>query len=262
MKNKAERNSSISAILITLNEENNIARCLESVSFCDEIIVVDGGSSDKTIEIAKSFGAKVEVKTQWQGFGAQKTIALSRASGDWVLSIDADEVVSPELKLKILQAIDQDRINGFFINRLSNFLGHWMRHGGWHPDHILRLARKNECHFDLAPIHEKMIVNGPTGYLQGRLLHYSYPTIDRVLAKQARYALDSARSKSELKDSGYSVSNAMCRSFFKFIQLYFVRLGFLDGTPGLLAAISKSQETFWKYAAVRYIPESQEDRFK
>lgn len=262
MKNKAEPNSSISAILITLNEEKNIARCLESISFCDEIIVIDGGSSDKTIEIAKSFGAKVEVKTQWQGFGAQKSIAVSLASGDWVLSIDADEVVSPELKLEILQAIDQDRINGFFINRLSNFLGHWMRHGGWHPDYILRLARKNECQFDLAPIHEKMIVNGPTGYLQGRLLHYSYPTIDKVLAKQARYALDSARSKSESRGSRHSVASAMCRSLFRFIQLYFVRLGFLDGTPGLLAAISKSQETFWKYAAVRYIPESQEDRFK
>ncbi len=262
MNNKTERSSSISAILITLNEENNIARCLESVSFCNEIIVVDGGSSDKTIEIAKSFGAKVEVKTQWQGFGAQKSIALSLASGDWVLSIDADEVVSPELKLEILQAIDQDRINGFFINRLSNFLGHWMRHGGWHPDYILRLARKNECQFDLAPIHEKMIVNGATGYLQGRLLHYSYPTIDAVLAKQARYALDSARSKSESRGSRHSVASAMCRSLFRFIQLYFVRLGFLDGTPGFLAAISKSQETFWKYAAVRYMPESQKDRFK
>jgi len=262
VKNKAERNSSISAILITLNEENNIARCLESVSFCNKIIVIDGGSSDKTIEIAKSFGAEVEVKTQWQGFGAQKSIALSLASGDWVLSIDADEVVSPELKLEILQAIDQDRINGFFINRLSNFLGHWMRHGGWRPDYILRLARRNVCQFDLAPIHEKMIVNGPTGYLHGKLLHYSYPTIDKVLAKQARYALDSAREKSGPRGSGYSVASAMCRSMFKFIQLYIVRLGFLDGTPGLLAAISKSQETFWKYAAVRFLTESQEDIFK
>ena len=257
-----KKNSSISAILISLNEEKNIARCLESVSFCNEIIVIDGGSSDETIEIAKSFGAKVEVRTQWQGFGAQKSIALSRASGDWVLSIDADEVVSPELRLAILQAIEQDQVAGFCINRLSNFLGHWMRHGGWHPDYILRLAKKNECHFDLAPIHEKMIVNGQTGYLHGKLLHYSYPTIDKVLAKQARYALDSARSKSELMDSGYSVSNAICRSFFKFTQLYILRLGFLDGAPGLLAAISKSQETFWKYAAVRFLTESQEDRFK
>ena len=262
MKNKAERNSSISAILITLNEEKNIARCLESVSFCNEIIVIDGGSSDKTIEIAESFGAKVEVKTQWQGFGAQKSIALSLASADWVLSIDADEIVSPELKLEILQAIDQDVINGFCINRLSNFLGHWMRHGGWHPDYIMRLARKNECQFDLAPVHEKMIVNGPTGYLQGKLLHYSYPTIDKVLAKQARYALDSARSKSDSKGPGYSVASAMCRSIVKFIHLYIMRLGFLDGKPGLLAAISKSQETFWKYAAVRFLTESQEDRFK
>jgi glycosyltransferase involved in cell wall biosynthesis len=257
-----KKNSSISAILISLNEEKNIARCLESVSFCNEIIVIDGGSSDKTIEIGKSFGAKVELNTQWQGFGTQKSIALSRASSDWVLSIDADEVVSPELKLEILQAIDQDRINGFFINRLSNFLGHWMRHGGWRPDYILRLARRNVCQFDLAPIHEKMIVNGPTGYLHGKLLHYSYPTIDKVLAKQARYALDSAREKSGPRGSGYSVASAMCRSMFKFIQLYIVRLGFLDGTPGLLAAISKSQETFWKYAAVRFLTESQEDRFK
>ena len=262
MKNKAEPNSSISAILITLNEEKNIARCLESVSFCNEIIVIDGGSSDETIEIAKSFGAKVEVKTQWQGFGAQKSIALSLASADWVLSIDADEIVSPELKLEILQAIDQDVINGFCINRLSNFLGHWMRYGGWYPDFVLRLAKKNECQFDLAPIHEKMIVNGPTGYLHGRLLHYSYPTIDKVLAKQARYALDSARNKSESRGSRCSVAGAMCRSMFKFIQLYIVRLGFLDGKPGLLAAISKSQETFWKYAAVRFLTESQEDRFK
>ena len=253
---------SISAILITLNEQKNIARCLESVSFCNEIIVIDSGSSDKTVEIAESFGAKVHLNSNWRGYGIQKSIALDLASSNWVLSIDADEVISPELKLEILEAIDQDVTNGFWVSRLSNFLGHWMRHGGWYPDLVLRLAKKNECQFDLAPIHEKMVVNGPTGYLQGTLFHYSCPAIDQVLAKQARYALDSARKKSGPRGSGYSVASAMCRSMFKFIQLYILRLGFLDGTPGLLAAISKSQETFWKYAAVRFLTESQENRFK
>jgi glycosyltransferase involved in cell wall biosynthesis len=245
---------SLSAVIITLNEETNIARCLESVSFCSERVVLDGGSTDNTVQIAKSLGASVELNTTWQGFGIQKSTALNLARSDWILSIDADEVITPNLASEILGAVQQDKIDGFFINRLSNFLGHWMRFGGWYPDYVLRLARREVCYFDTVPLHEKLIVQGTTGQLKSPLLHYSYPTIESVLLKRTRYSIASAHLK-RANNRSYSVVESSARSLWAFMQNYLFRLGFLDGAPGLIAALSKSQETFWKYAATKYLQE-------
>jgi glycosyltransferase involved in cell wall biosynthesis len=242
----------LSAIVITFNEEINIARCLKSLSFCNEIIVLDSGSTDHTVKIAESLGAKVSINTSWPGFGIQKSTALNLASYDWILSIDADEVITPNLASEILKAVQQDKIAGFYINRLSNFLGHWMHFGGWHPDYVMRLARRALCHFDTVPLHERLIVQGTTDKLKSHLLHFSYPTIESVLLKRTRYAIASAHLKRTNKRS-YGVVESLVRSLWAFTQSYLFRLGFLDGTAGLLAAISRSQETFWKYAATKYV---------
>lgn len=243
--------NSISAILITLNEEQNLKRCLSSIGFCDEIVVIDGGSSDKTEEIAKSCGAKFFVEAQWKGFGVQKSIALNRATGTWILSIDADEVVSSELRESIYAAIKQDSFSGFYVNRKTNFLGRWMRFGGWYPDRVLRLAKRQTCHFEQAPLHEKLVVQGRTSRLSGDLFHYSYPTVESALNKQVRYSMASAELKAAHYGK-YSIFSAVIRALWNFSHNYFLRLGFLDGTEGLIAAVSKSQETFWKYAATSY----------
>jgi glycosyltransferase involved in cell wall biosynthesis len=255
VSNNLVRTPSITAVIITLNEESNIARCLESVSFCSEVVVLDGGSNDNTVQIAKSLGAVVELNPSWRGFGVQKSIALSLASSDWVLSIDADEVLTPNLVSEILGAVQQDTVDGFYINRRSNFLGHWMRFGGWYPDYVLRLARRESCYFDTLPVHEKLIVQGVTGYLKSPLLHFSYPTIESILLKRTRYAIASARLK-RANNRSYNVIGSFVRSLLSFAQCYVFKLGFLDGTAGLIAAISKSQETFWKYAATKYLEKS------
>jgi glycosyltransferase involved in cell wall biosynthesis len=243
--------NSISAILITLNEEKNLAKCLESLIFCKEIIIVDGGSSDQTVEIAKSYAAKVFVEAEWRGFGIQKSIALSKAQNEWVFSIDADEIASAELKSSICRAIEENNFAGFYINRRNKFLGRWMRHGGWHPDMVLRLAKRKECFFDETPIHERLLVRGSTSRLEGDLLHDSYPTIESILNKQARYSIVSAQLKSTQRRN-FPAYSAFTRALWSFLHNYFLRLGFLDGNEGLIAAVSKSQETFWKYAATSY----------
>jgi glycosyltransferase involved in cell wall biosynthesis len=244
---------SISAILITLNEQKNIRNCLQSLLFCDEVIVVDGGSQDNTVQIAHSLGARIVTKVSWEGFGAQKSFALSLASSEWILSIDADEEVSPALQNEILMAISAGKSDGFYLSRRTQFLGRWLRWGGWSPDYVLRVARRSTCRFDDSPIHEKIILSGSAERLKSPLKHYSYPRISDVIQKQSRYSLASAAMKVRESPSNYSLTGAICRAAWKFFYLFVLRCGFLDGKTGLIAAISKSQETFWKYAAVSYL---------
>jgi len=242
---------SISAIIITRNEANNLSDCLRSVAFCDEIILVDNGSEDETCAIAQAHGAIIINSQHWPGFGLQKQRALDAAHGDWVLSIDADERVTPELALEIIAATQTDDVNGYWINRKSQFLGKWMRHGGWYPDRLLRLARRAKAEFDPTPIHEKMLVTGKTASLTAPLLHYSYRTIEDVLAKQKNYALAAAEKK---RSAGVSTGlfAALGLGLWTFTRAYLLRLGFLDGRHGLVAAVAKSQETFWKYLAAAW----------
>jgi glycosyltransferase involved in cell wall biosynthesis len=241
----------ISAILITLNEEKNLGECLESVAFCSEKIVIDGGSTDRTVEIAYQYHCHVITQTKWYGFGLQKQMALDAASSEWVLSIDADERITPALAQEIQQAIRSGQADGYFIKRQSQFLGKWMRHGGWYPDRVLRLAKRESARFDPIPIHEKMLVSGPIAELNHPMLHYSYRSVEDVLTKQKTYALAGAAKKSGAGVSG-GVAIALLRSGWTFVRLYGVQLGFLDGRQGLVAALAKSQETFWKYLAAAW----------
>jgi hypothetical protein len=249
----------LSAVLITKNEEKQIAECLESLRFCDEIIVVDSASSDRTVKIAQDFGCRVIQTTDWPGFGLQKQRALDQARGQWVLSIDADERVTPALANEIRKTIVSGTARGYFIKRKSQFLGRWMRFGGWHPDHVLRLAQREFCGFEPALVHEKMLVSGPTSRLKNHFLHYSYRSISDVLEKQKKYALlGASRLKTQrfaqAQASSISLLSAIGHSLWTFFRLYVVQLGALDGRQGLLSAIFKSQETFWKYIAVEFEP--------
>jgi glycosyltransferase involved in cell wall biosynthesis len=241
----------ISAILITLNEGRNLAECLESISFCPEKIIIDGGSTDETVEICHRYHGRVMFQSDWLGFGLQKQKALECATGEWILSIDADERITPELAAEIQQAIRSNAADGYYIARRSQFLGRWMRHGGWYPDRVLRLARRANARFDPTPVHEKMLVSGRIAELKQPMLHYSYRSIEDVLAKQKTYALAGAAKKSGAGVSG-GMAMALLRSGWTFVRLYVVQLGLLDGRQGLVAALAKSQETFWKYLAAAW----------
>ena len=246
------RKLQISACLITHNEEHNIRRCLDSLDFCQEIVVVDGGSTDRTISQAKEYNAKIIENKLWLGFGNQKQIAINSASNDWILSIDADEVVTVELREEIIRCVQESSYDGLYFNRQSIFLGKQMHYGDWRSDRVLRLARRGSCFFEEKLIHEKLVVTGKTASLGGYLLHYSYPDIQTVLTKNTRYALTSAKAKIG-ESKRYSVYYALVSAVWTFIRNYILKLGFLDGQEGLLAAVSKSQEVFWKYAATRYL---------
>jgi len=239
----------ISAILIVKNERENIAECIGALGFCDEIVIVDSGSSDGTVEIARDLGAKVHVEADWQGFGIQKQRALDHATGDWVLSVDADERVPGKLREEIEAAVADRRYAGYEINRLSWFLGKPLRHGGWYPDHVLRLACRDKARFLPAAVHEWLEVDGAAGRLGEPMIHYSYRTIDDVLAKLRRYALASAEARRRAGVKG-GLFAAILRSLFGFLKAYFLQAGLLDGRRGFVAAVFRSQETFWRYLAV------------
>jgi glycosyltransferase involved in cell wall biosynthesis len=242
---------SISVIIITRNEANNLPDCLRSVAFCNEIILVDNDSEDETRAIAQAHGATVISSQHWPGFGLQKQRALDAAHGDWVLSLDADERVTAELASQIIAATQASDVDGYWINRKSQFLGKWMRHGGWYPDRLLRLARRSKAKFDPTPIHEKMLVTGKTATLSAPILHFSYRSIEDVLTKQKNYSLAGAAKK---RGAGASANllTALGLGIWTFTRAYLFRLGFLDGSQGFVAAVTKSQETFWKYLAVAW----------
>jgi glycosyltransferase involved in cell wall biosynthesis len=175
---------SLSVILITKNEEANLKDCLESVSFANEIIVVDSQSSDKTQEISKSFGAKLEITSDWPGFGPQKNRALNLATQEWVLSIDADERVTPALKEEILKVISsKESANCYAIPRSSWYCGRFMKHSGWYPDYVDRLFKRGTAKFSDHLVHERLLPSGAVGQLQNHFLHYSFRDFSQVLKK-------------------------------------------------------------------------------
>jgi glycosyltransferase involved in cell wall biosynthesis len=249
--NEATKKFTISAVLITLNEERNLAECLDSLSFCDEIIIVDGGSTDKTVAIASRYTSKLYVEENWRGFGQQKQRALELASCEWILSIDADERVTKSLQVEILSQLESGVHDGYRLNRVTFFLGRPLLRGGWHPDFVLRLARRRGAAFDLAVVHEALLTDGKVGLLNGVLEHYSYCNVSDILTKMRRYALASSQKKRELGLHG-GISLAIARSIWTFLMLYIIRGGLLEGKIGLVASIAKSQEVFWKYVAVDF----------
>ena len=239
----------LSVIVITKNEARDIARCLASVAWADEIIVLDSGSSDDTVAICQRFTQQVVV-TDWPGFGRQKQRALDRARGDWVLSLDADEEVSPALKQEIQQAMLRTDVQGLELPRLSSYCGRQMRHGGWWPDPVLRLFRRDAGRFSDDVVHERVVVAGSIGRLREPLLHESYVDLDEVLSKVNRYSTLGAQ---QLFAQGRrsSLGLAIGKGIWTFLRTYVLRAGFLDGPQGLMLALSNAQTSYYKYLKLR-----------
>ncbi len=239
----------LSAILITKNEASDLPDCLASLAFCDEIVVVDSGSTDATVAIARAAGAVVVETADWPGFGPQKQRALDRATGDFVLSVDADERIPDDLGAEIRAAIASGTFAGWRINRRSSFLGRFLAHGGWYPDRILRLARRDVARFTPDRVHERMEVAGAVGDLAADMIHHSYRSIDEVLDKGRRYALASAAERRARGKTG-GLASAIGRGLWAFVRHYLLKQGFRDGAHGFVAALAKAQETFWRWLAV------------
>ena len=238
---------SLSVILITKNEEANLKDCLESVSFADEIIVVDSQSSDKTQEIARSFGAKLEITSDWPGFGPQKNRALNLTTHDWVLSIDADERVTPELKQEILTAIaSPNAADCYAIPRSSWYCGRFMKHSGWYPDYVDRLFKRGSAKFSDHLVHERLLPTGSSGKLKNHFLHYSYRDFSQVLKKVDVYSSAAAQQAFKQGKKG-GLGEALIHGFWAFFRTYVLRRGFLDGKHGLALAISNAATSYYKY---------------
>ena len=238
---------SLSVILITKNEEANLKDCLESVSFADEIIVVDSQSSDKTQEIARSFDAKLEITSDWPGFGPQKNRALNLATQDWVLSIDADERVTPELKQEILATMSSaNAADCYAIPRCSWYCGRFMKHSGWYPDYVDRLFKRGSAKFSDHLVHERLLPTGSSGKLKNHFLHYSYRDSSQVLKKVDVYSSAAAQQAFKQGKKG-GLGEALIHGFWAFFRTYVLRRGFLDGQYGLALAISNGATSYYKY---------------
>ncbi|MCW9023530.1 MAG: glycosyltransferase family 2 protein [Gammaproteobacteria bacterium] len=239
----------VSAIVITLNEEASIEDCLESVAWADEIIIVDSGSTDSTLDIARKYTDKIYIETDWQGYGIQKQRAQDKASGKWILSIDADERVSPELKKEIETVISQSDIAAYSMPILPYCFGRFIRHGGWYPAPKVRLYPREKARYGSQQVHEKLEYHGdvPVKQLNGDLLHYTYRDLEHYLVKSAHYAAAWA-SQREAKGKKASLLQGAIHALTCFLRMYIFRAGFLDGKQGFLLAALSSHSTFVKYA--------------
>jgi len=235
----------LSSITITGNEAANIADCIDSLKFCDERIVVDGGSKDDTVAIAEKHGATV-YHHPWTNHGRQKNIALSHATGDWVLLLDADERVSPALAAEIRKAMEDTDAAGFEMPRLSFFCGRWMRHSGWYPDYVLRLFRRERGLFSDHLVHTHVICDGKVKRLVTPLTHFAVRQIQDSIAKMDSYSTAGA---AEIVATGKALkfSSGISHGVWAFMRCYFLQLGFLDGREGFLLAVLNAEGTYYKY---------------
>jgi len=245
----------ISVTIITKNEEHNIRDCLESVKWADEIVVVDNGSTDDTLKICREYGAGVYPE-EWKGYSGQKNSAIDKSRNEWVLSLDADERVSPDLHREISATLEGNpSSDGFFIARKNFFLGRWIRHCGWYPDFNLRLFRKSRGRFQERAVHERVEVQGETGTLKHPLIHETYRSLGEFYRRIDRYSTLAAR---ELHSQGkrYRFRDLFFRPPFTFLQMYFLRAGFLEGHSGFLLSSLYSFYTFAKYAKLKELEEN------
>lgn len=248
----------LSVAIITFNEEANLTRTLESVSFADEIVVVDSGSSDRTAEIARSFNARI-LEHLWTGFASQKNFAISQCTGDWILSLDADEELSHELQFQIQALlVSNPPADAYFLKRRNLFLGRWIKHGGFYPDPKLRLFRRTAANFartprfEERPVHETIVFDGISATLDYDLIHHAYPTLSTYIEHMDRYSSLGAElllAKGRRSRSWLSfLFNVWIVPTLTFQWNYIVRLGFLDGREGLLLHLYHAVYTSWKYA--------------
>ena len=244
----------LSVILITHNEEANLADCLASLEgIAQQIVVVDTNSSDRTLDIAKSYGAVIAQPQDWPGFGPQKNRALDLATGEWVLSLDADERLTPALKSEIVTAIHHSaHVDCFAIPRLSWYCGRFIRHSGWNPDYVDRLFKRGSARFSDDLVHERLITSGQVAKLENPMLHYSFMNYSQVLQKIDRYSTASAE-QAFAKGKTSTPLKAVLHGAWSFFRTYFLRAGFLDGPQGFTLAMSNAQGTYYRYVKLWHL---------
>jgi glycosyltransferase involved in cell wall biosynthesis len=238
----------ISACIITFNEEKNIEACLESISWVEEIIVVDSMSNDRTIELCSKHTEKVYQK-EWQGHVKQKNHALDIAQNEWVLCLDADERVSPGLRREIEECLSgkKQAADGYFFPRHSFYLGRWINHGGWYPDYKLRLFRKSKGRWGGKDPHDRVMLDGSSAYLKSDLLHYVYRNLSHQLQTVDNFSAITATIM-DAEGERFSAAQLVFRPVLKFLGTYFIKRGFLDGMPGLVISVVSSFYVFLRYA--------------
>lgn len=239
------RKQTLTVIIAAKNEGRHIKDCVNSVAFADEVLVLDSGSSDDTAAQAREAGATVHI-TDWPGYGPQQLRGIGLATSDWVLSLDADERVTDDLRCEIQVAIGQSNLDGYLLPRHSSLCGVFIEHGGWRPDFTLRLAKRRLAGFTDHFLHAHMTVNGKIGRLNSPIIHFSYRTLDDVLEKLNRYSKGAAID-ALARGGSSSLTKAIFKSIWAFIRTYFVRKGFLDGKMGLVLAIYNAHTTYYKY---------------
>lgn len=249
------KSKNISVVIITLNEEKNIERCIHSAKqISNDIVVVDSGSKDKTMQLANKMGARVFIKT-WEGYAAQKNFGNQKTINNLIFSMDADEEISKELASNILKAVstNNNEVN-LSVNILSNFEGKFIYHGGWYPDWHIRLFNKLITTWNNDLVHERLVHNKtvPTINLQGNLMHYTATTRDFFWKKMERYAFLYAENKVEKKIE-YNAAKKYYSSIFRFIKEYIIKMGFLDGIAGWIIAMQNARYTYLKYFYMEYL---------
>jgi len=249
----------LAAIVIAKNEELVLERCLRSLAFCDEVLLIDSGSTDRTHEIARQCGAVLVLEIDWRGPATQRNRGLARAQAEWCLLLDADEWVSDALRGEIEQLLKAARTEAAFrIPRSSSYCGQFIRHGGWWPDLVLRLVRRGRARFEGGIVHERCIVDGVVGTLTQPLMHESFRDLEQVLSKVNAYSTWGAQ---DLVAAGLrpGLASALLHGAWTFLRTYVVRAGFLDGRRGLMLAISNAEGTYYKYVKAMLRAE-QDDR--
>jgi glycosyltransferase involved in cell wall biosynthesis len=243
----------LSALVITCNEERNVADCLASASFADEIVVVDSGSADRTCEIARRMGAKVH-RNPWPGYGPQKNFGMEKATGDWILIVDADERVTPELReeiTRLLGAPEEPSFAAFTVPRRNHEYGRWIARGGAYPDRQMRLLRRGKGAYNDVEVHENLIVDGAIGELRSPLLHFSDRSISDRVTKVDRYSTLSAKERAKRGIPMVGGSHLLLHPAATFWKIYIMKQGFRDGVPGYLHAVMAAYQTFLKYCKLQ-----------
>lgn len=254
----SENREKISAFVICMNEEDQIADCLNTLSFCDEVVVIDSFSTDSTVEIAKSLGAKV-IQRPWPGYREQKSFGLTVCTHSWVINIDADERVSPELRESVMGVLRDDwnakhkggpkAADGYFMNRVVFYLGRWWRLGGWYPEYRLRFFRRELTTWGGVEPHEKPIVQGRTEILPGELQHFTYKNLDEQLQRLHSLSMIAAREEYKGGERA-SLFSLLVNPALRSIKFFLLKKGYREGMAGLVVALAEGYYTFMKYAKI------------
>jgi glycosyltransferase involved in cell wall biosynthesis len=235
----------LSVTVLTKNEEASIGRCLSSLRWADEIVVADSGSTDRTLEICREYHCRI-LETQWLGYGPTKQQAVDAASNDWILSVDADEEATEELRAAILTTLEDPACNAYRIRRRSFYLGRQIRHCGWNRDYPIRLFHRGRCRWNEKPVHESVTVSGETGRILSPLLHHTYPTVRSHVERMNLYA-DLGASHMHAQGRSSSIPGAVVRGAAKFLKMYVLQAGFLDGRFGFVLCRNSAFGVYLKY---------------